>query len=68
MKIMENKLKQLEKENEDDFFRIRSEERRKEVSRMIKYISSSSLPLYQIQIIRKDLLGMAQEAERRNCR
>ena len=31
---------------------------------MIKYISSSSLPLYQIQIIRKDLLGMAQEAER----
>ena len=41
MKIMENKLKQLEKENEDDFFRIRSEERRKEVSRMIKYISSS---------------------------
>ena len=64
MKIMENKLKQLEKENEDDFFRIRSEERRKEVSRMIKYISSSSLPLYQIQIIRKDLLGMAQEAER----
>ena len=25
MKIMENKLKQLEKENEDDFFRIRSE-------------------------------------------
>lgn len=51
MKIMENKLKQLEKENEDDFFRIRSEERRKEVSRMIKYISSSSLPLYQIQII-----------------
>ena len=64
MKIMEDKLKQLEKENEDDFFRIRSEERRKEVSRMIKYISSSSLPLYQIQIIRKDLLGMAQEAER----
>lgn len=64
MKITENKLKKLELENEDDFFRIRSEERRKEVSRMIKYISSSSLSYYQIQIIRKDLLGMAQEAER----
>ena len=64
MKIMENKLKQLEKENEDDFFRIRSEERRKEVSRMIKYISSSSLPLYQIQIC----LGWRRRRSARNCR
>lgn len=66
MTILKNKLKILEQENQETLAKITSIENKKEISNMFRYVSSFSLPLYQTQIIYKDLLGMTLEAEKQN--
>lgn len=62
MSRFSNKLKLLEEENNFEFQMIEPEETRKEAGRMIQYIMASPLSLFQIQIIRKDIIAMAREA------
>ena len=66
MMLFHNKLRELELENTDSFQSIQNTESRREIGNMVKYLSASSLSLYQIQIIRKDLIGMAAEGEQNN--
>lgn len=66
MMLFHNKLHELELENTDSFQSIQNTESRREIGNMVKYLSASSLSLYQIQIIRKDLIGMAAEGEQNN--
>ena len=66
MTILKNKLKILEQENQETLAKITSIENKEELSNMFRYVSSFSLPLYQTQIIYKDLLGMTLEAEKQS--
>lgn len=63
MNLFNNPLKIFERENEENFFKIKAEDIREEVRKLTDYISTSSVSVYQVQIIRKDLIGMALEAE-----
>lgn len=63
MNYFVNQLHQLENENKYSFQQINSNETRKSILKMLKYLPASSISLYQIQIIKKDLIGMAMEAE-----
>ncbi len=66
MTILKNKLKILEQENQETLAKITSIENKEELSNMFRYVSSFSLPLYQTQIIYKDLLGMTLEAQKQS--
>lgn len=66
MMILKNKLKEMEEENRETLAQITSAENKKELSNMFRYVSSFPLSLYQTQIVYKDLLGMALEAERQH--
>lgn len=63
MNLLKNKLRILEEENKNNLFDIESPENRLAVKKIVQYLSASNLPLYQIQVIQKDLIGMAIEAE-----
>lgn len=65
MMLFTNQLHKLELENKDSFQSVQNGDSRREIVNMMKYLSASSLSLYQIQIIRKDLIGMAIEGERK---
>lgn len=64
MNPFRNELKRLEKENNDMAADIECRENYVAVQNMIRYLSSFSLSLFQIQVIRKDLIGMALEADK----
>ena len=64
MALIHNNLKDLQKENSISIKTIRSDQNRNEVTRMIQYLSSSHLSLFQIEVIQKDLIGIALEADR----
>lgn len=64
MNPFKNKLKVLIKENQNQIIYIESRENLLTVERMVRYLTASSLSLYQIQVIQKDLIGMALEAEK----
>ncbi len=64
MSLIHNNLKDLQKENSISMKTIRSDQNRNEVTRMIQYLSSSHLSLFQIEVIQKDLIGIALEADR----
>lgn len=66
MTIFTNHLSKLERENTAAFQTIQTPDARKKIVDMVEYLSASPLSLYQIQIIRKDLIGMAAEGERNN--
>lgn len=63
MTLFKSQLMKLEKENTEAFQSIHNSNTRKEIVDMVKYLSASPLSLYQIQVIRKDLIGMAAEGE-----
>lgn len=68
MTIFTNQLRHLEKENRYTLKQITDKSNRQLVVRMVKYLSASPLPLYQVQVIRKDLIGMALEAEKEHMK
>lgn len=63
MNYFTNQLHRLENENKYAFQKVSEAKSRQEITKMLRYISASALSLYQIQIIKKDLIGMAIEAE-----
>lgn len=63
MNLFRSPVKVFEEENDENFLKINSEDIREEVQKMVDYISTSSISVYQVQIIRKDLIAMALEAE-----
>lgn len=63
MNLLKNELIKLEHENKARLFDIESFDNQKAAKQIVQYLSASNLPLYQIQIIQKDLIGMALEAE-----
>lgn len=64
MNPLRNELKILDRENNDLAADIECRENYVAVQNMVRYLSSSSLSLFQIQVIRKDLIGMALEADK----
>lgn len=64
MNPFRNELKRLEKENNDMAADIECRDNYVAVQNMVRYLSSFSLSLFQIQVIRKDLIGMALEADK----
>lgn len=68
MNYFRNELRHLEKENKQTFQQINDTQSRQKIVKMWKYLSASSLSLYQLQVIKKDLIGMALEAETEHLR
>lgn len=64
MNPFRNELKKINKENDVQSAYIESRDNYLAVQNMVRYLSSSSLSLFQIQIIRKDLIGIALEGEK----
>lgn len=63
MNLLENKLRELEKENKETYKTIKSSDNRNLLREMMKYIAGSAVSPFQVQVIYKDFLGMALEAE-----
>ncbi|MDO4275956.1 MAG: hypothetical protein Q4D16_19990 [Eubacteriales bacterium] len=64
MNPLHNNLKYLQIENENDMEGIASDKNKDELIRMIQYLTASSLSIFQIEVIRKDLIGLALEADK----
>lgn len=64
MNPFRNELKKLDRENNEQSAYIECRDNYVAVQNMVRYLSSSSLSLFQVQIIRKDLIGMAVEGEK----
>lgn len=62
MNIFKSNLSVLEKENDNKMEKI-SEQNKNTVRDIVRYLSSSSLSLFEIQVIRKDLIGMALQSD-----
>lgn len=59
-----NELANIRRENDNNIFNIRTPQIRAEVKRIASYLSSSSLSLFQAQIVYKDLIDIGTEAEK----
>lgn len=66
MSIFTNQLILLRKENRRMYETLKNEELKHEIADMNKYLLSSFHSAYQVQIIQKDIIGMAPEAEAAN--
>lgn len=62
MKILTNAYKKLKQENIDESVKL-DRKNRKDIEEMMDYISSHNISLFEIEILKKDLIGMAKEAE-----
>ncbi len=60
--IFTNDYKILRQENDDASVQIKRENRIS-IERMISYITADNVSLFEIEVLRKDLLGLAAEAE-----
>ncbi len=62
MNILKNNLRKLEKDNDIEMSTI-EDHNKKTVRDIVRYLSSSSLSLFEVQVIRKDLIGMALQSD-----
>ena len=62
MSILNNNYKKLKQENIDESVKLKSENRRM-IERMTSYLSTKKISLYELEVIKKDIIGMAVEAE-----
>ena len=64
MKILKNELSRLRRENNRLEETIENEKSRIELQEMTGYLAASPISEFQIEVVRKDLIGMALEADR----
>lgn len=62
MKLFYNKYRELKQENIDESVKLNSENRKK-IERMMNYMVSNNISLFEIEILKKDLIGRAIKAE-----
>ena len=62
MMIFKNAYKELKQENIDNSVKLRRENRLM-IEEMMDYITANSIALFEIEILKKDLIGIAMEAE-----
>lgn len=62
MRIFNNNYKRIKQENIDESAKLKSENRRM-IERMTGYLSTKKISLYELEVIKKDIIGMAVEAE-----
>lgn len=62
MSILNNNYKKLKQGNIDESVKLKSENRRM-IERMMSYLSTKKISLYELEVIKKDIIGMAVEAE-----
>lgn len=60
--LWKNELTEIRNENAD-LIREMSGAMWDQLSPMVEYISSFSIPMFEEEVIKKDLIGMAKEAE-----
>ena len=60
--LWKNELTEIRNENAEQI-REMSETMWDQLSPMVEYISSFSIPMFEEEVIKKDLIGMAEEAE-----
>lgn len=66
MNLFQNNLKQLQKENDRNLASVQSLQNKNEISHMLDYLSVSKLSVFQVEVVRKDIIAMALEADREN--
>ena len=62
MKCLRNDYARLKQDNVDESVKLQYENRRI-IERITDYISSKKVSLFELEIIKKDLIGIAAEAE-----
>ena len=62
MKIFKNAYKELKQENIDNSVKLKRENRLM-IEEMMDYITANSIALFEVEILKKDLIGIAMEAE-----
>lgn len=62
MKLFYNKYRELKQENIDESVKLNSENRKK-IEGMMNYMVSNNISLFEIEILKKNLIGRAIEAE-----
>ena len=62
MKCLRNDYARLKQDNVDESVKLQYENRRI-IERITDYISSKKVSLFELEIIKKDLIGIATEAE-----
>lgn len=67
MNIFTNNYKKLRQENIDNSVKLKKENRIV-IEEMMEYITSNSIALFEVEILKKDLIGIAMEAEEEGIR
>lgn len=62
MMILKNAYKELKQENIDNSVKLKRENRLM-IEEMMEYITANSIALFEVEILKKDLIGIAMEAE-----
>lgn len=62
MKLLHNKYKKIRQENIEESAKLKLKNRRM-IERMADYLSTKKISLYELEVIKKDIIGMAIEAE-----
>lgn len=62
MKILHNKYNIIKQENIEESAKLKLKDRRM-IDRMADYLSTKKISLYELEVIKKDIIGMAIEAE-----
>lgn len=62
MNILHNNYKKLRQNNIDESVNLKGSNRRM-IEQMVDYISSGKISLFDIEIVKRDLIGIGQEAE-----
>ena len=62
MMILKNVYKELKQENIDNSVKLKRENRLM-IEEMMEYITANSIALFEVEILKKDLIGIAMEAE-----
>ena len=65
MMILKNAYKELKQENIDNSVKLKRENRLM-IEEMMEYITANSIALFEVEILKKDLIGIAMEAELEN--
>ena len=62
MNLLYNDYQKIRQDNKDENAKLKPENR-KSIERMTEYISYHSMSLFELEVIKKDLIGLAAEAE-----
>ena len=62
MNLLYNDYQKIKQDNKDENARLKPENR-KAIERMTEYISYNDVALFELEVIKKDLIGLAAEAE-----